>query len=168
MLLANEHDRPIGRTHAVFHSILADRIQEWADDAFRARERDNGSPALTSALVQAFVTGLSEVLRGTADAEVGQAGFRVNQCCLLVQQHLSDSDLSVRGLAEMLACAPDYLSHAFHQQKGETLSQYINRKRVEYGCALLGSQALNISEVAHAVGYTDPGYFTRQFRRQRG
>lgn len=164
--LANQRDRPIGRTRVTFTTSLSGRVQDWAEDYVHARH--GGSTEVAGHLLQAVVSGLLEVLSGEAEADPGTSGYRVSQCRMLVQQQLSDQSLSVRRLAELLDCAADYLSHSFHAQAGEPLSQYINRKRVEYAMSLLRESTLNISEIARAAGYADPGYFSRQFRRQIG
>ena len=92
-------------------------------------------------------------------------GFKILQCHRLVHQHLSNPELNVRLLAQWIACSPDYLSHCFHTETGITLTRFINSRRIQQAQTLLDSSTLNISEIAHACGYTDAGYFTRLFKR---
>lgn len=86
----------------------------------------------------------------------------------MVMQHLADPELSVASIARNLRCSADYLSHLYRTETGNTLSRYINECRISHGQGLLGEQNLNITEVAYACGYSDPGYFSRIFRREMG
>lgn len=94
--------------------------------------------------------------------------YKVAQCLQLIAASLSDPGLSVQKLAGRLQCSPDYLSHLFRLETGQRLTETINRQRVQQGRTLLESTSLNISEIAWACGYNDPGYFTRQFTRLTG
>ena len=51
---------------------------------------------------------------------------------------------------------------------GETLTDYINRTRLENSKILIKSSDLPISVVALNVGYTDPNYFVKLFRKLYG
>lgn len=91
--------------------------------------------------------------------------LKVPRCQELIIENLSDPKLSVDGLAEELQCSPDYLSRCFHQETGKTIVQIINEKRIHYATELLKKTQLNVSEVAHASGYTTASYFIKVFRK---
>ncbi|MFA5206605.1 MAG: helix-turn-helix transcriptional regulator [Lentisphaeria bacterium] len=93
---------------------------------------------------------------------------RTEQCKALVRAQLGDATLSVRRLAEAVGCSADYLSTQFHRDTGLRLAEYINHQRISHARQLLSATGLNVSEVAWACGYRDPGYFIRQFRRHEG
>ncbi len=92
--------------------------------------------------------------------------YKVNQCRRLVSEHLANSQLSVKWLARIINCAPDYLSNIFHNETGITLTAYINDKRIDFAKELLENSSLNIAEISQACGYQDPGYMTRQFKKR--
>ena len=85
----------------------------------------------------------------------------------LVHQHLADSELSLKWLAENhLFMNVDYLSKQFVQKTGERFSTYLARKRVERAKNLLLCDGAHIYDVAEQVGYADnPQYFSQIFRR---
>lgn len=93
---------------------------------------------------------------------------KVQQCRLLIHEHLADPQLSVQKLAEALHCSADYLSFLFHEQSGETIIHFIHRRRIEHARYLLAESRMNISEIARASGFADAGYFSRIFRRLTG
>jgi AraC-like DNA-binding protein len=110
---------------------------------------------------------LLDVTAGELEPPTGLSP-KIVKCRHLVIGGLSEPELSVKSLAQALSCSADYLSHLFHLETGETLVGYINRQRIDYARHLLEHSSLNISEVAYACGYADPGYFARLFRRETG
>ena len=53
-------------------------------------------------------------------------------------------------------------------ETGETISNYIQRTRIEMAQHLLLTTMMNVTEVADAVGYADAKYFSRVFRKHLG
>jgi AraC-like DNA-binding protein len=91
--------------------------------------------------------------------------LKISQVKKLVHEHIGSSELSVRKLAQILHCSPDYLSHLFHSETAEYLAAYINRQRVEAAMELLRTTALTISEIAFGVGFENPAYFSQVFKQ---
>ena len=78
------------------------------------------------------------------------------------------ADLSLKSLAELLGVNSSYLSTLFKKETGSTLTEYVNRKRVEHAIFLLNSTNLQIQEIAAACGIPDVNYFTKIFKKQVG
>ena len=45
--------------------------------------------------------------------------------------------------------------------------EYVKRLRIARACELLITTTMSVADIARAVGYPDPFYFSRQFRRVR-
>ena len=54
------------------------------------------------------------------------------------------------------------LIYVFKAVAGQTLSEYVTQKRMEYACELLTNSSLYIAEIARLVGYKNPGSFSAQ------
>lgn len=77
--------------------------------------------------------------------------------------------LALEDISSELNISPYYLSHVFSRESGFTLCQYLRDVRMENAeRLLLSNHRLNISEVALAVGYTDPIYFSKVFKTHFG
>ncbi len=76
--------------------------------------------------------------------------------------------ITASGCAALLNLSLSHFCHLFKEAAGEGLTDYLNRYRVEKAGILLKDTDMSITEVALAVGFNDPGYFTRQFRRITG
>ncbi|HHH76476.1 MAG TPA: AraC family transcriptional regulator [Phycisphaerae bacterium] len=123
-------------------------------------------------LLLAYWAGLLDVLvtnQSNNPHDSKSAHPKVHRCRQMVMGNISDPNLSVRLLARWVQLAPDYLSHLFCQQTGMPLKTYINEQRIALAKDLLSDdRTLNISEIAWASGFSDPGYFARVFKRTTG
>jgi two-component system response regulator YesN len=72
-------------------------------------------------------------------------------------------------LANMVFLTPSYLSKLFKQETGLTLTDYITEMRLRKAKYLLkNSPDLKIHEIGAEVGYGDPAYFNKLFKRVVG
>jgi len=61
-----------------------------------------------------------------------------------------------------------HFSELFRQQTGYAPIDYLIRQRIQRACLLLDTTVSAVSKIATEVGYNDPYYFTRSFRRVMG
>jgi len=73
--------------------------------------------------------------------------------------------MSVKQIADIFQYNPDYLSSEFKKQTGFSLSQFINRTRIDIAKNLLTSLNTSVKEAAYSVGFMDEKYFTRIFKK---
>lgn len=78
------------------------------------------------------------------------------------------ADLSLKTQAVHLHVSASYLSSVFKKETGTSLTEYVNRKRVEYGVFLLNSTDLQIQTIAQHCGIPDLNYFSRIFKKYMG
>lgn len=76
-----------------------------------------------------------------------------------------DEPISLNSLADMLGVHPSYLSRAFKKEMGITLTDYINKLRIEEAKYMLDQGNVSVSETALSVGYNDPNYFSKVFTK---
>jgi two-component system response regulator YesN len=70
--------------------------------------------------------------------------------------------------ADAAQVSPPYLSRLFSEHCKTTFIDYVTELRVENAEKLLRESKMNIKEVAFALGYQDPNYFSRIFRKFTG
>ncbi|MEW6358532.1 MAG: AraC family transcriptional regulator [Planctomycetota bacterium] len=73
--------------------------------------------------------------------------------------------ISLQDIASHLRVSPFYLSHVFSEESEFSLFAYLTRLRMSKARDLLAKGALNVSEVAQAVGYENANYFSKVFKR---
>ena len=82
-----------------------------------------------------------------------------------IRTHL-DEKISMEDLAAKVHLSPDYMSKIFKHETGETIRDYVIRKRMEAAKTLLRVSDKSISEIGLEVGYDNPSYFVRIFRQR--
>lgn len=82
--------------------------------------------------------------------------------------HNFAEELSLRQLAEIVHYSACHLNVLFRKQLGMPIRQYILKKRLEQAEHLLLSTHMEIKQIAYAVGFQDPLYFSRLFRKTFG
>ena len=82
-----------------------------------------------------------------------------------IDKNLGDPNLSIRMFAEKFNVHPSTLSRQFKKELSICFTEYLSLKRVEYAVALLEEGLLKVNEVARMVGFEDPLYFSRVYRK---
>ncbi len=165
--VASPEKKPVSKEQREFAYAQREIVLQYLADAQRAF---HDTPMRTSLAQGAMIAALSHLAEAfsqrqmTAEPEHPKV-WRAKQ---YLSAHLSEPEVTVQLLAKWLNCSADYLSNLFCRETGMRLTHYINEHRVHKACSLLEQTELNISEVAWASGYRDPGYFARQFRRIAG
>ena len=92
---------------------------------------------------------------------------RVAQAVQYIFRHYAE-DITVRKLAERAYLNNNYFSKLFSAQVGVTPQQLLLRTRIEKAKELLTYTDMTVGEIAAAVGFSDPLYFSRAFKRHNG
>jgi AraC-like DNA-binding protein len=74
----------------------------------------------------------------------------------------------VRAAAAELGVTPGYLNEVVKAGTGRTPAQLLRQAQVLEAKRLLAATGLTVARIAHEVGFADPAYFCRFFRRETG
>lgn len=77
-------------------------------------------------------------------------------------------EIGLEELAEKAGLSPSYFSKVFKQVTGDSLKRYKTKLRLQRALHLLQETSMNVSQVAHALGYANVYYFSNQFKRHYG
>lgn len=77
-------------------------------------------------------------------------------------------DLSLKALAERQNINSSYLSTLFKKETGSTVTEYVQKRRIETAIYLLSSTKLQIQTIAQHCGIPDMNYFSKVFRKHIG
>lgn len=76
-----------------------------------------------------------------------------------------EQNLTTKELAYEYAINPKYLSTLFKREMGVSANHYITTKRLKRACDLLINTNQNITDISVTIGYNDPLYFFRVFKK---
>jgi AraC-like DNA-binding protein len=77
-------------------------------------------------------------------------------------------DLSIHTMAEISGYSVSWFENLFHQQYLMSPVNYQIKQRVDKAKEMIGTSLLNISEIGYAVGFKDPLYFSKIFKKHTG
>jgi len=75
---------------------------------------------------------------------------------------------SLAGLAREAGLHPSHLARSFRAALGETIGEYVRRRRVEQSLRALARPELSLAEIAAEAGFADQAHFGRVFKRHFG
>ena len=84
-----------------------------------------------------------------------------------IQQHLREP-ITLADLARQAHLSPTHFARVFKQQFHVSPIYYVLQKRVALAGSLIAETSMPFKEISQAVGYDDPYYFSRLFKKMTG
>jgi AraC family transcriptional regulator of arabinose operon len=107
--------------------------------------------------------GLLWSVGGVASA-VSPSQARLAPVLTYIADHFADP-LTLAELAMVAGVSPTHLCHLFSDSVGLSPLQYLQRFRMRRARQLLETTDLVVADIGRRVGFADPAYFSRAFRR---
>ena len=85
-----------------------------------------------------------------------------------VTEHIDTPDLKIDNIADAMGMSRSVLYLKIKQQLGMTPIDFVRHVRIMRACELLKDTDESLSSVAFAVGFSDPKYFSKVFKREKG
>ncbi|WP_088067371.1 response regulator [Gottfriedia luciferensis] len=94
--------------------------------------------------------------------------IKMNHMMVLAREYIAHhfiEDISLEQVANYLKLNSFYFSKLFKKQTGETFSDYLMNMRINKAIQLMEKRELSLKEICYQVGYNDPNYFSRVFKK---
>ncbi len=92
----------------------------------------------------------------------GQYSDLVKRAVALMEERYGEP-VGLRDIAGTIGTNSSYLSRLFHEETGTTVTEYLNRVRVEAAGRLL-REDIPLKEIVHRCGFRSYGYFLKIFK----
>ena len=109
---------------------------------------------------------LGRVLR-LAEEEPQPTSRRIEQAAEWMHRHFSQP-ISMAETAERFGYSEGYFYRAFRRFMGQSPAAYLAAVRLQHAIQIMQHTTLTLERIARAVGYRDPLYFSRLFRKTHG
>jgi AraC family transcriptional regulator, transcriptional activator of pobA len=126
-----------------------------------------GKAAFRRTLLRAEVAALlAQVAEGVKEISGERAipDHRIQMLEDLVRANTS-SRFSLPGLARALSMSPRNLSRLCKAETGMTTQRFVHAHKMREACRLLVYTRMSSQQIAYELGYDDPSYFSRVFKR---
>ena len=101
------------------------------------------------------------------DVESADGAF-MRQIQDLVEQHIDNPNFGTDWLADEIGLSPRQLRRRIKALTRLSATGFIRTLRLQRAAQLITQEAGTIAEIAYAVGFNDPKYFSRLFRQVYG
>jgi AraC family transcriptional regulator of arabinose operon len=134
-------------------------------EAIKWMERDNTDASLLRAAGAAWH--LLSTVASARSMTVGGTDGAIERAVAYLRGHVN-SRVNVSDLAAIAGMSSSYFAALFKQYTGVPAMAYQTQLRMASARELLDTTLRSIDDVAQAVGYEDPFYFARQFKKIHG
>lgn len=150
------------------HQDFDPALQKYYDE-FRVVEKDRYFAA--TKLIEIMVNNLSsldlvmKIAKSNVDTE--RVDARVKTAVEFINQNYA-SKITLAQLAEMSYVSENYFSKLFMRVMKQNVTDYITSCRIEKAKEFLLQTDIKIGKIAEMVGFEDPAYFHRMFKKYTG
>ena len=147
------------------HLMLPDRggSMRWLVQSTLSEHQLFGCSPLAHTYVQALLQLVERSWQETASV----SHDFVDATIQYIQMHYA-LPLSVPTLADVAHVSSSYLAKRFRERTGISLMRYVQDVRMREAVRLVVTTDEPVAQIAREVGFTDPLYFSRVFRRVTG
>jgi len=150
-------ERPVLAMHNI------ERCVALIDEIITALERD----LLPARMLGASGTAWKLLTQIALDRALPERADPLQRAMAYLSERI-DSTVKVSELASMVGVSASHLGTMFRTATGGGVLAHHTALRMSRARQLLDSSSLGIAQIAHAIGFQDPLYFSRQFRRTHG
>jgi AraC-like DNA-binding protein len=137
-----------------------DRAVALLDEIVTTLERDHSPASLTGAAGAAWKL-LTQIV---VDRAMPAPGDPLQRAMAYLAERL-DSTVRVADLASLVGVSPSHLSALFRHATGGGVLAHHTALRMAQARSLLDTTDATVANIAREVGYPDPFYFSRHFKR---
>lgn len=118
-------------------------------------------------LRQWFVWKLSEATKNVTEKKKEKNNSVVGKAKEYIKENYK-KDISLDEVAKYVDISSYYFSKLFKEEEGKNFIDYLTSLRIERAKELLKETEISIKEICCEVGYSDPNYFSRIFKKVVG
>lgn len=111
---------------------------------------------------------LFKAIRFRDSQNMSHSASVIRAACAYIDQKYANPDMTLSDVARHVALSNNHFCTVFSQEMGVTFIEYLTSLRMKKAKELMKLTDMRSSEVAAAIGYSDPHYFSYLFKKTVG
>lgn len=154
------------------------KLLDYMHDSLKSQEKDTDVCERTVKLLrdasdnQSMKELFKECFKALSALNAPESGKAVSGVVVMAKEYINtnilSSELHSSAVAAHLKLSVDHLSRLFKAAGEESLSDYIIKAKINKAKEIISTTSNSIRQVAQFLGYSDPGYFVRVFKKRTG
>lgn len=114
-----------------------------------------------------YLNYLKELLFNLEETKAKEQNGMISKALSYINDNFQNN-ISLKDVAEELNISYHYFSKFFKDTFGKNFSDYLTELRIEKSKELLRDRTSSVKEICYSIGYNDPNYFSKIFRKITG
>lgn len=114
-----------------------------------------------------FVQKMATACRNMTEKKNEKSVKVIDSAKIYIQKNYN-KDISLDEVSREVNISPYYFSKLFKDETGEGFVEYLTNIRIDKAKGLIADTDYSMKEICQMVGYTDPNYFSRAFKKKVG
>ena len=116
---------------------------------------------------QWFINKIASACRDVVSSKEKQGSSSVERAKAYIAERYN-KDISLDDVSREMDISPYYFSKLFKEETGENFIEYLTSIRINKAKQLISGTDMSMKEICTEVGYADPNYFSRIFKKNVG
>ena len=116
---------------------------------------------------QWFLSKIGAACRDVVQSKEKQSSSSVERAKAYIAERYN-KDISLDEVSKEVDISPYYFSKLFKEETGENFIEYLTGLRINKAKQLITGSDMSMKEICTEVGYSDPNYFSRIFKKNVG
>lgn len=151
-------------TVAVIRRLMGPVPPNTAQFSFHAPDRVASVTLFRGLLMELDTSNAEENLLPNSEVSIADSRLEITQIAAEIAQSPADIP-PISDLAERCHMSPSHFCQCFIRMFGHTPQKYLIMWRIRHGQRLLVETELSVKQIAAYIGYTNPHFFSRQFKQ---
>jgi len=115
-----------------------------------------------------FFDKITDACHNVNVSKENQSTSSIERAKAYIDNNYSNKDLSLDEVSREVDISPYYFSKLFKEETGENFIEYLTNLRLNKAKALLNDSNYSMKQICMEIGYADPNYFSRTFKKNFG
>ena len=115
-----------------------------------------------------FIEKINEACQNAQNQKSASSDNVIERAKKYIEERFKAKDMSLDDVSREVDMSPYYFSKLFKEETGENFIEYLTNIRIEKAKSLLNGTDFSMKEICQEVGYADPNYFSRAFKKNVG